>query len=154
MNLHASPEQPTASTFPATAQEASLLLDAYGAALAKGCPGGGIARNESLLPATKGEIIKACKYVLAFLIQKKALTDEFERQIYTIMPAIDQFVPDSKAERINCDKSMSNPEYSAYLQTMTNFQIIADIKTFTDNVYALDPLDTNFVPNVNALIGR
>ena len=139
-----------------TPKQAEKIVQQYGAALARGCPEGHIARPETFLPCPKEKIKQAFKLVLAFEVEHKSLTQENAGQLLGAIMYLDSFVPDDKADRINQGAGsplQPNTEYWDFTSTMVSIEIRREMDEFIEQVQDLDADDPLFHQRIYTLIG-
>jgi hypothetical protein len=137
-----------------TPKQAERIVQRYGAALARGCPDGGIARYESYLPCSKGKIKQAVKLVLAFQIEYSSLEKEPTENLLQAISCLNSFVPEEKANQINKgDHGVHNTLYWDFIKTMVSLEIREEIDNFIQQVRQLDQDDPLFHQRVYTLIG-
>ena len=135
--------------------QAYRIVGQYGAALAKGPPDNGIARDESYLPCSKDKIVNAFKVVLAFEIEHRILTPKAADQLVAAAPYLGSFVADDKADRINNDhkRDIHSEEHMEFIRGMANREVLNDLESFIRRVQTLDRQDPLYRKKVFELIG-
>lgn len=137
-----------------TPKTAETIVQQYGAALAQGCPDGGIARYESYLPCSKEKIKQAFKLFLAYKIEYKSLTKEPTETLLGAISALNAFVSEEKANRINNSKpSLENEEYWEFTKAMFGLDVREEMDQFIIEIQGFDPDDPLFHQRVYTLIG-
>jgi hypothetical protein len=137
-----------------TPKAAEEIVKQYGAALARGCPDGGIARYDSYLPCSKEKIKQAYKLALAYQIEHESLTKETAELLLGAVTTLNAFVPEEKANRINNNKhSIGNDECWEFMRNMSGLEIWSEMNEFIADVQVLDRQDHLFHQRVHTLIG-
>jgi hypothetical protein len=138
-------------------KDAERIVQQYGAALARGCPDGGIARYASFLQNSDDEIKQATKLFLACRIEHKALTKEIAENILGAVSALHSFVPDDQADRINeihrNRESCGNDELWVFIRNMVSLEIREEMDNFISQVQPLNTDDSLFHQRVYTLAG-
>jgi hypothetical protein len=135
-------------------KQAEEIVQQYGAALAKGCREGGIARYESYLPCSKAKIKQAVKLFLAWQIEHKSLLKEPTETLLGAVAALNSFLPDDQADRVNQSRrTPDDPEFWDAMKNVVSFEIREEMDEFIAEVQKWDTNDPLFHQRVYTLIG-
>jgi hypothetical protein len=121
-----------------TLDTASNIVGRFGQALST--PPAGVARNQSLLPAMRDEIIEAFKIVVANSARQGVLTRELVDQLVCAMGYLPSFIPDTAAARINATAKLlraqasvadeARQEYLAFTEHMIDVPLMEELNQY------------------------